>query len=40
MKYRVRMGVSVKKGYGIEFENGKNSENNGYKYHFKCEELN
>ena len=31
-RYRVRMRVSVgKKGYGIEFENGKSLENNGYK---------
>ena len=40
------MRVSVgKKGYGIEFENGKSLENNGYKKrdigyisHFKCVE--
>ena len=43
-KYRVKMKVSVgKKGYGIEFENGKSLENNGnkkrdisYISHFKC----
>jgi hypothetical protein len=43
-RYRVRMRVSVgKKGYGIEFENGKSLENNGnkkrdisYISHFKC----
>ena len=43
-RYRVRMRVSVgKKGYGIEFENGKSLENNGnkkrdigYISRFKC----
>ena len=31
-RYRVRMRVSVgKKGYGIEFENGKSLDNNGNK---------
>ena len=41
------MWVSVKKGYRIEFENGKSLENNGYKKRdigyksrFKCVELN
>tara|TARA_B100000886_G_scaffold143073_1_gene97188 strand:- start:614 stop:739 length:126 start_codon:yes stop_codon:yes gene_type:complete len=41
------MKVSVKKGFRIEFENGKSLENNGYKKcdigyksHFKCVELN
>ena len=34
------MRVGVKKGYGIEFENGKSLENNGYKSHFKCVESN
>ena len=41
------MRVSLKKGYEIEFENGKSLENNGhkkrdtgYKPHFKCVELN
>ena len=31
-RYGIRMKVNVgKKGYGIEFENGKSLENNGYK---------
>ena len=43
-RYGIRMKVNVgKKGYGVEFENGKSLENNGYKKrdigyisHFKC----